>query len=304
MGWMTSSGATASRRYSSIRPPLAQYVMPRPAQCLRVVCDMVDVDSEKWQQYAARRSGPARYVFQREARTLAAFEARVAAACDATTFVSRQEAAVFGQRHPQLGARVSSFRNGVDVEFFDPALDYDNPFPAGTRPIVFTGAMDYWANIDAVSWYVDAVHARVCAEEPTATFFIVGSNPSKAVLKLGDKPNVVVTGRVADIRPYVARAACVIAPLRIARGLQNKVLEAMAMNKRIVATADALEGIDAASCEAINVCNDTNAFASAVVGALTLDAESESATRPFIIDQFSWTANLAALDDALTAPEH
>ncbi len=133
--------------------------------------------------------------------------------------------------------------NGVDTDYFDPAQSWPSPFPAGALSIAFTGAMDYYANVDGVTWFADVVLPAVRAQFPQALFSIVGSNPTAEVRALARRPGVSVTGRVPDIRPYLSHADVVVVPLRLARGVQNKVLEAMAMGKRIVATPNALQGI-------------------------------------------------------------
>src|SRR5690606_24436539 len=136
-----------------------------------------------------------------------------------------------------------------DTEYFDPETRFDSPYASedGTLAapvVVFTGAMDYWANVDAVQWFVREIWPSVRAEAPQARFFIVGSNPAPAVRELESHEGVHVTGRVPDVRPYLAHADVAVAPLRIARGTQNKVLEALAMARPVVCTAAAASGLD------------------------------------------------------------
>ena len=121
--------------------------------------------------------------------------------------------------------------NGVDTEYFSPDRQYANPFASGSRALVFTGAMSYWANQDAVSWFASTVLPVVRAHEPNAEFWIVGAGPNQAVQRLERLPGVKVTGAVPDVRPYLAHATAVVVPMRVGRGVQNKVLEAMAMAK-------------------------------------------------------------------------
>jgi sugar transferase (PEP-CTERM/EpsH1 system associated) len=211
---------------------------------LRRVMDFVDADSDKWRQYAQARHGIARRVYAREARRLAAFERAIATRFDASVFVSAAEAAFFRQQVPAASAKVYGVANGVDRDYWNPQRGYPDPYPTGTRALVFTGAMDYRANVDAVAWFVKEVWQQIVGQQPDARFYIVGSNPAAQVRALCRTPGVVVTGRVDDVRPYLAHARAVVAPLRIARGVQNKVLEALAMEKVVLATPQAWEGID------------------------------------------------------------
>jgi glycosyltransferase involved in cell wall biosynthesis len=131
----------------------------------------------------------------------------------------------------------------VDLKNFLRHEAFPCPFPQGAANLVFTGTMNYWPNVDAVSWFVDAIFPLVKQKHPLVRFFIVGAMPNRAVLRLSQTPNVIVTGRVPDVRPFIAHADVVVAPLRIARGTQNKVLEAMAMARPVVATPEAFEGL-------------------------------------------------------------
>ncbi|HMW41362.1 MAG TPA: TIGR03087 family PEP-CTERM/XrtA system glycosyltransferase [Plasticicumulans sp.] len=239
--WVDGVLARGVRRVVVFSSAMAQYVLDRPG--LELVTDFCDVDSDKWRQYAQVQRWPQSWVYRREAARLLAFDRRVAAASRAALFVSEPEAALFRQLAPEAAGHTGFFHNGVDTAYFDPATTYENPYPAGGRPLVFTGAMDYRANVDAVDWYARAVLPIVRAAQPDAQFWIVGSRPAAAVQALGALPGVSVTGAVADVRPYVAHAAAAVAPLRIARGVQNKVLEAMAMARPVLATTAAMDGI-------------------------------------------------------------
>ena len=221
---------------------MAQFM---PKNLERRVLDMVDVDSDKWTQYAPTQRGPIAWVYAREGRKLGEWEARVAQDFDATLLVSQAEAALLQQRAPQARHKISAFENGVDAEYFSLGRDYPNPYAPDVQGIVFTGAMDYWPNIDAVAWFAERIFPAVRDAIPGAQFTIVGSRPGEAVQALARQPGVVVTGGVPDVRPYLAHAACAVAPLRIARGVQNKMLEAMAMARPLVASAQAAEGLRA-----------------------------------------------------------
>jgi sugar transferase (PEP-CTERM/EpsH1 system associated) len=207
------------------------------------VLDMVDIDSEKWRAYAHASAWPQRLVWAYEARTLFDFEVRCAEIFDRTFFVSDDECAQFRKLVPRASGKTDWVANGVDLERFSPDFLAPSPFPANKLAMVFTGNMDYRPNIDAVSWFADAVFPGLKAKFPHAAFYIVGANPTSAVRRLARRENVFVTGRVADTRPYLHHATLVVAPLRIAAGVQNKVLEAMAMAKPVLATSGAVTGI-------------------------------------------------------------
>jgi len=237
---------------------VAPYVMNHRGG--RRIIDFVDVDSEKWRQYAASRSWPASAVYAREHRRLLAFERRVAAAFDGTLLASSAEAALFRQLAPESADRVHAMPNGIDTAFFRPDGDYPNPFPRAAPVVVFTGAMDYWPNIQAATWFAREAMPLIRRRWPHLEFWIVGANPAPGVRRLGGD-GIVVTGRVDDIRPYLAHAAAVVAPLSIARGVLNKVLEAMAMAKPMVATPEACAGIEVAQGKAVLVARTAAEFA-------------------------------------------
>ena len=268
-----------------------------PQGLVRTVMDMVDVDSDKWTQYAPSQSWPLSWLYAREGHKLGAWEARMAQQFDATLLVSDAEAALLQQRVPQAQTRISAFENGVDAEYFSPARDYSNPYPADARSIVFTGAMDYWPNIDAVCWFAEHILPTIRQQLPDAHFTIVGSRPGPEVKNLARQPGITVTGSVPDVRPYLAHAACAIAPLRIARGVQNKVLEAMAMARPVIATPQAAEGIRARAGMDFDLAPDAAAFATAVLHHLThRDNAMGLAARVGILENYNWTRNLSAVD--------
>src|SRR5262249_2028770 len=163
---------------------MAQYVIDLPRGAARLVLDMVDMDSQKWVQYAERKSWPASFVFRREGRLLHAFERRAAAHSTGTVFVSKAEAELFRRLTPDVADRVDFINNGVDLDYFAARADWVNPFEQGTRSLVFTGTMDYWPNIDAVRWFADAIWPSVRSALPEARFAIVGANPSAEVREL------------------------------------------------------------------------------------------------------------------------
>jgi sugar transferase (PEP-CTERM/EpsH1 system associated) len=234
--------------YSSAMAPYAMGAAGSASGARRVL-DMVDVDSEKWRSYAAGSRTPMRQVWSREARTLLAFERRAALAFDRTIFVSAEEARRFAELAPDCAPRLGFVDNGVDLARFDPAAGHTTPYRGEAPAIVFTGTMSYRPNVEAVTWFAEAVLPRLRAAPPAGAaapeFWIVGASPAAAVQALARQPGVVVTGMVQDVRPFLAHSAVVVAPLRIARGIQNKVLEAMAMARPVVASPQAFEGVRA-----------------------------------------------------------
>ncbi|AMK75881.1 MULTISPECIES: TIGR03087 family PEP-CTERM/XrtA system glycosyltransferase [Methylomonas] len=270
--------------------PMAQYV--EKYTNLHCVADFVDVDSDKWRQYALSKHWPASWVYRREAEKLLTYEQHIAERADATIFVSEQEAGLFKTLAPESAGKIGFVNNGVDTEKFDPDLSWQTPFPAEQQAIVFTGAMDYWANVDAVKWFAEQVFPVIKSRLPDVHFYIVGSKPAKEVLQLADKePAVIVTGRVDDVRPYVAYADIVVAPLRIARGIQNKVLEAMAMAKPIVATTAAMEGIPGEEDLQVAIADAVEDFANQVLRFLSQPVESADVNRRYVESDFSWEQN-------------
>ena len=238
---------------------MAEYV--RDLQGLPKVIDFVDVDSDKWRLYADSSPFPLSLIYRVESRRLGRYEERIARTFDHSIFVTPKEAELFRVRVKDRP--VSVIFNGVDVDYFDPArAGSDRPAGPG---IVFTGAMDYYPNVDAVTYFCDRIFPRVLEKVSDARFYIVGRNPDKKVVRLGDRRNVTVTGSVHDVRPYLAKAGVAVAPFRIARGVQNKVLEAMAMCIPVVGTSNAFQGIQATMEDGIRSGDDPEHFAEEVV---------------------------------------
>nr|WP_307731900.1 TIGR03087 family PEP-CTERM/XrtA system glycosyltransferase [Massilia sp. H27-R4] len=272
--------------------PMAQYAEAY-RQARRVV-DFCDVDSDKWRQYAAQKSWPMSMLYAHEARQLLRYERKVALDSAASLFVSAPEAALFRQLAPESAERTGFFNNGVDTDYFTPHADYPNPFIAGQQALVFCGAMDYWPNVDAVTWFAREIFPAVLARHPAAQFVIVGARPAQEVLQLAALPGVSVTGTVPDVRPYVAHAALCVAPLRIARGIQNKVLEAMSMAKTVVVSPQALEGIAAEPGRDLLLALDAPQFGAAIGQALDAPRpDMGRAARHAVETQYGWSSNLA-----------
>jgi sugar transferase (PEP-CTERM/EpsH1 system associated) len=281
---------------------MAQYVMGERHRRLRRVVDFVDVDSAKWSQYAEQHRWPMSWLYRREGTRLLCFERRVAAACDASVFVSPAEAELFRGLAPRQAARVLSAANGVDLDYYDPHGDYPQPYDAGEAPLVFTGAMDYWPNIDAVRWFASEVFPKVLEAVPSARFHIVGGGAGATVTELAQAPGVSVEGRVPDVRPWIRHAAAVVAPLRVARGVQNKVLEGLAMARPTVVTPAALEGIAAVPGESVLLAEDADSLARAVVQVLSAERDAEDlgrAGRQLMESCYRWADNMETVAQAL-----
>lgn len=285
---------------------MAQYV---PRDIPVRLMDMVDVDSDKWAQYAPTKPWPLSWLYRREARKLGEWESSVARDFDASFLVSSDEAAHLKRMASEAAGKIDWFENGVDAAYFQPDPAMSSPYPDSAIPIVFTGAMDYWPNIDAVDWFAREIFPKVRDAIPNAMFAIVGSNPSDAVKALDALPGVWVTGRVGDVRPYVKHAACAVAPLRLARGVQNKVLEAMAMARPVVASPQAAEGISAHTGTDLIVAENAGDFAaqvSAVCKGLYPDLGAQARAR--ILLAYDWQTNLSRilphLEASRSSPAH
>ncbi len=282
--------------------PMAQYLQPLGLE--RAIVDFCDVDSAKWSQYAADRPWPLSSLYRREGARLLAFERTAANLADCSLFVTDAEADLFRRAAPEVAAKVRVMQNGVDAAYFAPAQGFDSPYPAGGAVLLFTGAMDYWPNIDAVTWFAKTILPLVRARIGDARFWIVGMNPAPAVLELAGE-GVTVTGTVPDVRPYLAHADVVVAPLRIARGIQNKVLEAMAMARPVVLSAAPAAGLVARDGRECVVAEGHDAFAEGVVRLLA-DAgwrqTMGAAARDCVLSNYSWQAHLGLLDQLL-APD-
>jgi sugar transferase (PEP-CTERM/EpsH1 system associated) len=263
-----------------------------------LVMDFVDMDSAKFEAYAAQ-GGPLASVHRREARRLFAFERATAERARVSLFVSEEEAALFAGRAQLPGADIRALHNGVDLDFYRPSAV--RPEPAPKRPlIVFTGQMDYAPNVDAVSWFAQAVLPQI----PGAHFAIVGRSPTEAVKRLAGE-RVTVTGAVDDTRTWLAAADVVVAPLRIARGVQNKALECMAMGRPLVATPAAFGGIEAEAGRDLLVAETAEEQARAIRHLLsdpTRAAALGAAARRRMEAIYSWDARLAPLAELIGLP--
>ena len=267
----------------------------------RVVVDLCDVDSAKFESYAREAAFPRSWLMAREARLLAQEEARIAHRADCTLLITEHERALLHSRLPPWGEQcdLRALGNGIDAGFFDPAKSEPHPVLAAEPGphFVFTGQMDYPPNIAAAKRFARAILPSL-RETAAAQFHIVGRAPTAEVTRLGALPGVRVWGEVPDVRPFLASASAVVAPLTIARGVQNKVLEAMAMARPVLLSAEAATGIDAADGEHLAICRDDAAF---VAAAHAIAAEPDraqamgQAARDFVVGNMGWEAIAAQL---------
>ncbi len=259
--------------------------------------DFMDVDSDKWRQYAERSTNPlARWIYSRESRQVAALEDRAVRGTDATFVVAEGERTLLQER---LGrdAPVITAGNGVV-----PANDFGPPMADRPEQVVFTGAMDYWPNEDAVVWFADRVWPTVLASRPGARFVIVGANPTKGVAALAGRQGIEVTGTVPEVAPYLAAARLMVAPLRMARGIQNKVLEGMAAGLPVVTTPEGADGIHAMDGEHFVVRSDPSRTAEEVIRLLAdpqAGIELGARARDLIHTVYTWESQLAPLFDEI-----
>jgi sugar transferase (PEP-CTERM/EpsH1 system associated) len=247
---------------------MVQYVDARVA--IPKIIDFIDVDSEKWRMYADHDPFPFSIVYRREANLLARYEETIMREFDHAIVTSEAEARLLTRHLHEWPVSVVS--NGVDLEYFKPKSSHSE---SEVRPlIVFIGVMDYFPNIDAVRYFCESIFPFVRTAVPNARFNIVGRNPGRHVKNLANQDGVFVTGTVNDVRPHLAQATVAVGPFRLARGVQNKILEAMAMGVPVVGTSETFKGIPATEADGIRVADDPASFAKHLVTFLGADADS------------------------------
>lgn len=236
-------------------------VLRANSQRPRLIMDFMDMDSHKWRQYAEKAGFPMRWVYQREAGLVQRLENKIGAQFDACFFVAEPETALFTKQAGTPRANVLSIGNGIDPTEFHPA-----PVPASVNSphLLFAGVMDYTPNVDAMLWFYNEVWPSVIAAWPQATLTIAGMNPTPAIARLDGVNNVRVTGFVDDILPYFHKSNIFVAPFRIARGIQNKILQAFACGLPVVSTSMGAEGILCTPGENIEVGDEASEMFSAI----------------------------------------
>src|SRR5215468_1511226 len=258
--------------------------------------DFGDLDSGKWLDYSKWHSFPLSWGYYLEGSKLRRYEKQIAAAFDYCTLTTHGELEEFTKLKVDRPHNV--IPNGVDGSYFHP-----NGGPARAKPVVvFLGRMDYYPNIDAVLYFTESVFPTIRAAVPSVEFRIIGSNPTPAVERLRKIPGVVVTGHVPDVRPFLKDASVSVAPLRMARGTQNKILESMSMGLPVVATPEAAKGIQANAEEHILVAGTPARFAGKVVEVLMnpqLRLSFANAGREQVNRAHVWSRSMELLDNIL-----
>lgn len=274
---------------------MAQYLDLPGLKNVPVVVDLVDVDSQKFYDYAAKASGPKRWLYQLEGRRLRSLETSLAERATAVLLVSEAEANIYREFAPN--SKTWAIKNGVDLDYFAPQ-DVEEK----ACSCVFVGAFDYPPNIAGAAWFCEHVWPRLRQEFPDATLTLVGRNPAPSVRALANLPGVTVTGSVNDVRPYVASAAVAITPLQIARGIQNKVLEAMAMSKAVIGSPQAAEGLLVQQERELLIAREPEQWHGALRRLFThpeLRTTLGSAARQYVQTHHDWPACLHPLEKLL-----
>lgn len=281
---------------------MARFALQAPLDTIPLVLDFVDVDSQKWRDMAAVSRPPLSWIYAREAATLGAFEARAADRAVVSLVVNSREAVIAGALSP--GANVRVLNNGIETIRLHPPAD-----AAPSARVVFCGVMNYAPNDEGMRWFVSLVWPLVRAARPDATLAIVGSDPTRALKTLcAHDPSIEVTGRVPDVREWLWRSAVGIAPLHVARGVQNKALEAIAAGLPIVITEAVAGGLPEAAASASSVANAPDQFAHHVLALLALPpAERRARANSADFSHLTWSRTLEPLwpllDSAATNPQ-
>ena len=277
---------------------MAQYVLCSKMQHIHKIMQFADIDSDKWRQFADTQNPVMRLVYLREFEKLFNYEKKVTDKFTLSCFISNAEVALYKSRvSKSLHPKIKTLSNGIDSHFFSPsanailAEDYQLE---NENYIVFTGAMDYQPNIDTVIWFVHHVWIKVHKRVPNSRFYIVGSAPTKKVLDLMQYYGVVVTGRVEDVRPYLQHAKAAVAPMQMARGIQNKILEAMAMELPVMTTLLGAEGIEQRN-EDFFITDSADRMREWVCEKLKSPPHSATESRRWLKENYSWDAKLSPL---------
>ncbi|OGR12271.1 MAG: hypothetical protein A2097_00800 [Desulfobacula sp. GWF2_41_7] len=291
---------TDSHKYDALicfSSPMAEYVFKAKKKMEdlagTLIMDFCDLDSDKWNQYADQKTFPLNLFYRTEARRLLSFEKKINRLFGRSVFISKKEADLFKAYNPEA-KNIDIIPNGVDHAYFDPEkiiISKKAPFLV----ISFFGAMDYYANVDGALWFAGKILPLIKKKVPEVLFYIVGSHPDRRLKALTTDPGIKVTGFVEDIRDYYASTRVCVIPLRIARGVQNKVLEAMSMAKAIVTTSPAVQGIEVYDDALLKIEDDPDRFAAQVIQLLQdepLGTKMGRDARHHIIENFNWDHNM------------
>ncbi|MFH1593712.1 MAG: TIGR03087 family PEP-CTERM/XrtA system glycosyltransferase [Candidatus Omnitrophota bacterium] len=278
---------------------MAQYV--EDLDSVPKVIDLADADSHKWLQYSEHTNFPMSLIYRLEYKRLKEYEKRLAESFDSSIAISEDEKRLFGTYLDNSKMHVVS--NGVDIEYYGSSRHQVTKSPDKAKSILFVGAMDYFANVDAVTYFCRKIFPLIKERVPEVKFYIVGSSPTAEVKRLASEDkSVVVTGFVPDVRPYLASSSVFVAPFRIARGIQNKILQAMASGVPVVTSERGNEGISAKDGDEIFVADRNDLFADNVVNLLNdkeLRMRVSMASRRFVEANFRWERNMEKLEGVL-----
>jgi len=274
---------------------MVQYLEAADVPVSRTIVDLCDVDSQKFLDYAAHARGLKKRLYALEAARLRRLECSLPGRAGAITLVSEAEAELFRGFCPN--GVTHAVTNGVDLDYYLPSRG-----DGRSGRCVFVGAMDYQPNIEGVTWFCRQAWPGIKAARPDATLAIVGRAPTPAVCRLAELPGVEVTGAVPDIRPYVADAQLAVIPLLIARGIQNKVLEALAMSRSVIASPQALEGLAVRIGVDVESASSQGEWIAKVTQLLDCNDSRQrlaAAGRSYVEEFRSWSACLQPLDSLL-----
>ena len=277
---------------------MLQYAQPLQAP---LIADMNDVDSAKWDEYGRSRRWPLSWLYRRESTCLLKEERRGAQQARLSLFATRREAALFKTVAPESASRVQVLGNGVDTAYYSVEADRVSPYASDVLPVVFVGTMDYFPNVDAVAWFVAEILPLLRTRQPRAHFYVVGRNPTADVQALAGS-GVSVVGSVSDVRPWLQHAAAVVVPLRVVRGIINKALEAMAMERPVVTTSDCADSLQAQNEQHLLAAPDAVGFVAQLdrlLGDSSAAAELGRAARRFVCGEYSWSERMERLDHYL-----
>jgi sugar transferase (PEP-CTERM/EpsH1 system associated) len=274
---------------------MSQYVLD--IDRIPKLLDLVDADCQKWLSYAEYAHFPMSSVYRLEGERTRGYERAVCPKFSACTLVSTVEKQILEQFMP--GGNLHVVPNGINQEPYLPYLKRKEP---ATPNLLFVGGMFYFAYIDGIMHFYEHAFGHIKKAFPEVKFYIVGADPAPKVLKLNQDPNVCVTGYVEEVLPYLEQAMVYVVPLRMAPGIQNKILEAMAMNIPVVSSTAAVAGIDAKCGRDLLVADEPKAFAQAVIRLLNnpqLRQELAQNARRLITEKYDWQKNLKKLDQIL-----
>ncbi len=274
---------------------MAQYALLPKLKEIPTIVDLIDVDSQKWLDYGDKSRFPKRLLYRTEGFRLRRLEQKIVDHAKAVLLVNEREAELF--RHVVPNQRTHAVCNGVDTDYFYRSTSAQN---TNQLHCAFIGVLNYRPNEDGLKWFCQSVWPAIIKRYPNASFSIVGKSPSDEVVALGKMPGISIHANVPDVRPYLDQATVVVAPLQIARGTQNKVLEAMAMGKPVIATRQALEGIDLEVGKDALEANAPSEWVSTISRLNENKVETEGlkdSAREFVLHRHNWNSCLKPIND-------